>query len=234
VVPQQLRGAAAFPDPRNADRKGLLAYGGDLEPKRLLGAYARGIFPWYERGPVLWFSPDPRMVLLPDELHLGRSLRRRLARSRFEVRFDTAFERVITCCAEVPRRDQVGTWITPDVVDAYLRLHEQGYAHSVESWRDGELVGGLYGVSLGAAFFGESMFSRESDASRAAFVALVRQLRAWEFELVDCQVPSEHLARLGARAWSRGRFLDALDRALEQTTRVGSWRWEASLARLAL
>jgi leucyl/phenylalanyl-tRNA--protein transferase len=213
-----------FPDPAGADAYGLLAYGGDLNPERLVSAYAHGVFPWYESGPILWFSPDPRMVLLPAELRVNRSLRKNLARRRFEVRMDSAFEDVIRSCAEVPRPDQSGTWVTPDMIEAYCRLHELGLAHSVESWREGQLVGGVYGVSLGAAFFGESMFARQSDASKVAFVHLVHQIERWGFHFLDCQVYTEHTARLGAKPWPRARFLQELSTALEAPTRRGPWR----------
>jgi leucyl/phenylalanyl-tRNA--protein transferase len=215
--------AVPFPDPSSADAAGLLAYGGDLRPERLLSAYARGIFPWYEEDPILWFSPDPRMVLLPAELRVNRTLAKNLRRGRYEVRLDTAFEAVIRSCAAAPRKQQDGTWITDDMIDAYLQLHELGFAHSAESWREGELCGGVYGVSLGAAFFGESMFASRSDASKIAFAVLVRQLEAWQFHFVDCQVHTDHTAALGAREWSRSDFLSALDQALRSPTRRGRW-----------
>jgi leucyl/phenylalanyl-tRNA--protein transferase len=224
----QIVEAVPFPDPAHADAAGLLAYGGDLQPERLLSAYARGIFPWYESEPVLWFSPDPRMVLLPAELRLTRSLRKAVARAEFEVRFDTAFESVVRACAEAPRPGQKGTWITPAMIDAYCRLHELGFAHSVEAWRGEDLAGGAYGVSLGAAFFGESMFAKRSDASKVAFVHLVRQLEAWGFDFVDCQVHTDHLESLGASLWTRGRFLDALASALESSTRRGQWEQDTN------
>lgn len=218
----------AFPPPERADPSGLLAVGGDLGPERLLLAYSRGIFPWYEEGlPILWHSPDPRMVLLAPELHVSRSLRRTLARGRFEVRLDTAFDEVVAACAEAPRAGQDGTWITGDMRAAYGELHRLGFAHSAESWLEGRLVGGLYGVSLGAAFFGESMFAREPDASKVAFVTLVRQIAAWGIPLVDCQVHTTHLASLGAYEVSRPRFLAALRRALRRPTRPGPWRLDS-------
>lgn len=212
-----------FPDPKQAEPSGLLAVGGDLRPERLLAAYAAGIFPWYAEDPILWYAPDPRMVLAPGALRVVRSLRRVIAKELFEIRFDTAFERVIRACAAAERPDQDGTWITADMIDAYCRLHELGYAHSAEAWADGELVGGLYGVSLGAAFFGESMFANREEASKVAFVELVRRLHDWDFELVDCQVESDHLARFGAENWTRARFLAALERALRAPTRRGCW-----------
>jgi leucyl/phenylalanyl-tRNA--protein transferase len=214
-----------FPDPSQADANGLVAWGGDLSPQRLLTAYAQGIFPWpcCAGWPILWYSPDPRMVLLPADLHVSRRLQRTLKRRPFEVRFDTAFARVIHACATTPRPGQQSTWITADMIEAYCVLHELGLAHSVEAWADGQLVGGLYGVSLGAAFFGESMFAHRSDASKVAFVQLVRQLRAWDFHFVDCQVYSSHLAGFGAVMWRRERFLRALAEALRIPTRRGRW-----------
>jgi leucyl/phenylalanyl-tRNA--protein transferase len=217
----------AFPPPDHAEESGLLAVGGDLRPERLLLAYSLGIFPWYHEGiPILWYSPDPRNVLEPDGLVVSRSLRKAIRRAPYRVTLDTAFGEVIRACARVPRPGQDGTWITSDMIRAYDRLHELGYAHSVEAWRDDELVGGLYGVSLGAAFFGESMFARADDASKIAFVALVEQLARWGVELIDCQVHTEHLERFGAVEWPRERFLAALAAALEKPTRGGPWRFD--------
>lgn len=217
----------AFPPPEKADRSGLLAVGGDLSPLRLLSAYARGIFPWYSEGqPILWHSPNPRFVLTPDKLHVGRSLRKTLKAGTYTVRYDTAFAEVITACGEVPRPGQDGTWITPEMREAYLELHRLGFAHSVEAWAEGELKGGLYGVSLGAAFFGESMFARAPDASKVAFVTAVERFKSWGFHFIDCQVETEHLARFGAEHWPRRRFLSALATALESPTRRGPWTEE--------
>jgi leucyl/phenylalanyl-tRNA--protein transferase len=227
--PVRLTREIAFPAPELATREGLLAIGGDLEPERLLAAYARGIFPWYEEGgPILWWCPDPRFVLLPQELHVSRSLRRRLRSGRFEVRLDTAFREVVRGCAESPRRQGPGTWITRELEEAYARLHDLGVAHSAESWREGRLVGGLYGVALGRVFFGESMFARETDASKVAFVALVGQLQAWGFGLVDCQVPTAHLRRFGARRMARARFLERLAELLAPANLPGPWRFDGS------
>ncbi len=213
-----------FPPPDWADKSGVLAVGGDLRPERLLAAYSRGIFPWYSEGdPILWHSPDPRFVLEPDKLHVGRTLRKTMARGEYEVRYDTAFERVITECGRVPRPGQNGTWITDEMLEAYVTLHELGFAHSVESWAGGELKGGLYGVSLGAAFFGESMFALAPDASKVAFVTSVERFKAWGFQFIDCQVETEHLARFGAEQWPRKRFLTALAKALKAPTRRGKW-----------
>ena len=215
----------AFPDPEASEPSGLLALGGDLSPERLLLAYATGIFPWYSEGqPILWHSPDPRAVLAPAQLRISRSLAKTLRRGRFEVRLDTAFEAVIHGCAEVPRPGQEGSWITGEMREAYLVLHRLGYAHSAEAWEDGSLVGGLYGVSIGSAFFGESMFALASDASKVAFAVLVGQLERWGFELIDCQVHTDHLERFGAQLWPRGRFLDALGRCLQSETRRGRWQ----------
>lgn len=200
----------AFPplDAAREDMGGLLAVGGNLLPDRLLDAYRQGIFPWgtIESQP-LWYSPDPRMVLFPDEFRLHRSLRKVLRSGHFEVRFDSDFPRVMACCAETPRPGQDGTWITAEMVDAYCRLHELGWAHSVESYVDGELVGGLYGLAIGRMFYGESMFSWRTDASKVAFAHLVRQLQAHHFGMIDCQMYTKHLASLGGREISRRDFL---------------------------
>lgn len=219
----------AFPAPEDAEPSGLLGVGGDLGPSRLVLAYSMGIFPWYsEELPILWFSPDPRAVLPAGALHVGRSLRQRLRERPFAVTLDTAFGRVIRSAAAVPRRGQVGTWITPDMVRAYEGLHRLGLAHSVEAWEGDELVGGLYGVSLGGVFFGESMFSLRPDASKVAFSCLVRQLEGWGFQLVDCQLPTPHLMSLGAQSWPRRRFLAGLAEALRRDTRRGPWRFDGN------
>ena len=190
---------------------GLLAAGGDLSPERLLDAYARGIFPWFnDEDPVLWWSPDPRMVLFPDELHVSRTLRRTIRSQEFQVTLDRAFPEVMEGCAG-PRAAQDGTWITDDMLIAYARLAELGHAHSVEAWVDGVLVGGLYGVAIGRMFYGESMFSRRSNASKVALVWLARQLERWNFELIDCQMSTEHLASLGAREIPRADFMRRLE-----------------------
>jgi len=224
----RLNARLAFPPPDLADESGLLAVGGDLKPERLLLAYSLGIFPWYSDGlPILWYSPDPRLVLESADLVVSRTLRKTLRRGQYRVTLDTAFDRVIRACADAPRPGQQGTWITDDMVRAYRRLHELGYAHSAEAWLDGELAGGLYGVSLGAGFFGESMFARADDASKVAFVTLVEQLGRWGIDLIDCQVHTEHLARFGAVEWPRERFLARLAAALEKPTRSGRWRLDA-------
>jgi leucyl/phenylalanyl-tRNA--protein transferase len=219
-----------FPPPQAAGPGGLLAVGGDLSPERLLAAYRQGIFPWYdEELPILWHSPDPRMVLLPAELRVSRSLRRRLRRRDYTLTLDAAFDQVIRGCAARKRPGQDGTWITREMIEAYERLHENGVAHSAEAWAGSELAGGLYGVSLGGCFFGESMFARRPDASKVAFVTLVRQLERWGVELVDCQVYTRHLSRFGASEWPRERFLARLAAALDRETRLGPWRFDPDL-----
>ncbi len=214
-----------FPDPRKANAEGLLAYGGDLNPERLLSAYYEGIFPWPQRenDPLLWFSPDPRVVLIPSQIHIGRSLKKYLKKSPFEIRCDTAFLDVIQACAKAKRKDGEGTWITPEMLSAYCRLHVLGFAHSVEAWQDGTLVGGLYGVSLGAVFFGESLFTHSDNASKIALVTLISQLRLWDFHFVDCQMRTNLVDTLGAVDWKRNVFLSALKKALTRPTRRGLW-----------
>jgi leucyl/phenylalanyl-tRNA--protein transferase len=205
-----------FPPPHLAEPEGLLAIGGDLSADRLLAAYRHGVFPWYEAGgPILWWSPDPRFVLFPSELRVSRRLRRTLRSDRFEIRHDTAFAQVIRACAETPRDHEDGTWITTEMQAAYIRLHTLGHAHCMEAWRDGVLVGGVYGVQVGCCFCGESMFHTETDASKAALVALVERLEAEGVVLIDCQVKSEHLLRLGAREIPRDEFLMHLSSGLE-------------------
>jgi len=212
-----------FPDPEEAEPDGLLAVGGDLSPERIVAAYASGIFPWYNEPPILWFSPDPRLILFPDELPVSARLERQLAKNPFEIRMDTAFETVIQQCALIDRKDQAGTWITEEMVRAYTDLHHIGIAHSVESWQEGNLTGGLYGLSLGRAFFGESMFTLVSNASKAAFVSLVAQLKKWGFHFIDCQMQTPHLARFGARPVPRPEFLGMLAKALKAKTKQGNW-----------
>ncbi len=207
----------SFPPPHLAIREGLLAVGGDLSPERLLLAYRQGIFPWYAPGePILWWSPDPRLVLYPGELRISRSLRRTIKRKRFRITFDTAFADVVQACAETKRSYGNGTWITGEMQAAYGELHRIGNAHSVEAWQDEQLVGGLYGVSIGGAFFGESMFSRVSDASKVAFVTFVQRLEQLKVRLIDCQVKTDHLIRFGAREIPRKLFLEQLERAIRE------------------
>lgn len=214
-----------FPDVERALREpdGLLAIGGDLSPTRLLRAYRRGIFPWYsEDQPILWWSPDPRSVLYPERLHISHSLRKTLQRETYTVTADRAFRRVIESCA-APRTDGLGTWLSADMIQAFCRLHALGHAHSIESWYQGELVGGLYGLAMGRVFFGESMFYRRSDASKVAFAQLVSQLRRWGYALIDCQVASEHLTSLGAVNIPRRRFIADLNRWCDVPTCWGPW-----------
>jgi leucyl/phenylalanyl-tRNA--protein transferase len=203
---------------------GLLAAGADLSVSRLLSAYRKGIFPWYSEGqPILWWSPDPRMVLEVDEFRVPRSLGKRVKQNRFDIRCDTAFREVIDACASTPRSGQYGTWITSRMIEAYDDLHAHGVAHSVEAWRDGELVGGLYGLALGRVFFGESMFSHESDASKVTLVALVDILRRLGIEMIDCQQETAHLATFGARPIPRARFAARLDALINSSARTVSW-----------
>lgn len=218
-----------FPPPWEAEPSGLLAVGGDLHPDRLLLAYRMGIFPWYNEDlPICWYSPDPRYVLFPEDLHIGRSLAKRMRRGDYEIRMDTAFEAVIRACATTARPHQDGTWITEAMVEGYTALHEQGYAHSVEAFRGGELVGGLYGVAVGGLFAGESMFARAPDASKVAFATFVPQLARWGFQLIDCQMETEHLARFGACNIRRADYLGAVRTLLQQPDRRGPWRFDAA------
>jgi leucyl/phenylalanyl-tRNA---protein transferase len=213
---------------------GLLCAGLEVTPTLVLAAYERGIFPWYSEGqPVLWWSPNPRMVSLPQNFRLHRSLRKSLQHCEYEIRVDTSFEAVMRACAD-PRPEQGGTWISEAIIAAYSALHHAGFAHSVETWMSGELVGGLYGIALGRVFFGESMFVRRTDASKIAFAHLVTQLKRWQFELIDCQQETEHLASLGAAPISRKAFLDALNRSVHAdavSPRAGAWKFDADLLR---
>lgn len=223
-MPFRIPQAHVFPDPRLADDDGLLGVGGDLNPRRVALAYQLGIFPWYSEGlPILWWSPDPRMVLVPTDLHVGRSLEKRIRNGPYTITADRAFEEVIHRCAEVPRPGQSGTWITADMLDSYCELHASGLAHSVEAWKDGSLVGGVYGVCAGAVFCGESMFALEPDASKVAFVALVRSLTRWGCPLIDCQVRTEHLVRFGAKEVSRDSFLEQLANGRSGQLPAGRW-----------
>jgi leucyl/phenylalanyl-tRNA--protein transferase len=225
-VPVRLiRGDQPLPNPEDADSRGLVAVGGDLRPSRLLDAYERGIFPWYGEGlPILWHSPDPRFVLEPSALVINRSLRKAIRREPYRLSFDTAFGQVIRHCAAIPRPDQDGTWITLDMIGAYEQLHAAGRAHSVEAWLGDQLVGGVYGVSVGAVFCGESMFAVAPDASKIAFTHLVTQLDRWGFELIDCQVHTEHLERFGAVEWPRARFLASLARLRGRAAGPPNWQ----------
>jgi leucyl/phenylalanyl-tRNA--protein transferase len=213
-----------FPPVERAAKSGLLAVGGDLSAERLLAAYRQGIFPWYGEGePILWWSPDPRFVLFPDELRLTRSMRQFLKKGSVRISFDTDFPAVIAACRK-PRPGQDGTWITPEMQAAYCGLHELGYAHSVEVWQQETLVGGLYGVSLGRAFFGESMFTLAPNASKAALIVLIARLRDRGFDLIDCQVETPHLASLGARPLPRPEFCRRLKESLRHETLCGNWQ----------
>ena len=214
----------AFPPPHLATEDGLLAVGGDLSPDRLLLAYENGIFPWYNAGdPILWWSPDPRVVLPIDGFHVSRSLRKILRQKRFDITFDRDFARVIEACATIHRPTQRGTWITREMQRAYTTMHELGYAHSVECWQEEKLAGGIYGVSLGTCFFGESMFSAVPNASKVALATLVENLGAWGFTLFDCQVPNRHLGSLGAQEIPRTTFLRLLKQGLHADAPPGAW-----------
>ncbi len=216
-----------FPQPRLAEPDGLLAVGGDLSQERLLRAYRAGIFPWYSEGePILWWAPSPRLILEPKEFHLSRRLARTIRSRRFTVRFDTAFRQVMESCATSGNRAREGTWITDDMLAAYCNLHEIGYAHSVECWMEGVLVGGLYGVSLGTVFFGESMFSRMADSSKVALAALVQHCLTRDFDLIDCQLATPHLKSLGAKELDGDLFYPWLADCVELPTRLGKWRLE--------
>ena len=220
-----LHGDAPFPPITKALKSpnGLLCAGGDLSPERIVEAYSHGIFPWFSRGdPILWWSPDPRMVLFPGELRVSRSLRKTVARDAYETRFDTAFREVMEACA-APRDGQGGTWIVPEMVRAYTALHERGLAHSVESWKDDELVGGLYGVALGKVFFGESMFTRAPDASKVALVKLVERITADGYRVIDCQQATPHLASLGAREIPRKAFAQLVRESIQYPPSGERW-----------
>jgi len=223
----QIRYELVFPDPRSATPEGVVAFGGDLSPSRLMLAYRSGIFPWYSKhDPILWWSPDPRLILNLDDFKLRRSLKKKL--KHFEFRFDAAFNEVIKECATIHRSGQNGSWILSEVVEAYCALHDMGHAHSVEAYQDGKLVGGLYGVVVGKVFCGESMFARVSDASKAAFAVLIAHLKAWGFEFIDAQVPTEHLKSLGAVEVSREYFLKRLEACRDENVTV-SWRYDSQL-----
>lgn len=227
--------AHVFPPVEYADHNGLLAIGGDLSKGRLLKAYSQGIFPWYSEGsPILWWSPDPRLVLFPSEMKVSRSLRQVIRKGTFTVTFDRSFEEVVRSCAATHHERTGETWITPEMVRAYLSLHRAGYAHSVESWCEGTLSGGLYGVSLGRVFFGESMFARRSDASKVAFVSLVRRLEEKGFSIIDCQVATGHLVSLGAREISRREFLTLIREVVDVPSKAGRWDTEDASSEVVL
>ncbi|MDR0827048.1 MAG: leucyl/phenylalanyl-tRNA--protein transferase [Desulfovibrio sp.] len=217
-----------FPDPFEAREDGLLAVGGDLSPQRLVAAYCLGLFPWYDiDSPRLWWSPDPRCILLPEEFHLPRSLKRVLRAGVFSFSLDRAFADVIKACAE-ERADTAGTWLIPEMIEAYINLHRLGLAHSVEAWRDGTLAGGLYGLALGGVFFGESMFYAAPDASKAAFACLVEELKHRDFTLIDCQQTTPHMQRFGAKAVKREEFMRLLTQGLSKSFTQGAWTWSCS------
>lgn len=212
-----------FPDPMDSELDGLLAIGGDLSPQRLVSAYATGVFPWYERKPILWWSPDPRTIMFPADYKISKSLKRTIKTGKFEVRFDTAFSRVIDMCARIPRSGENGTWITTDMKMAYKRLFVLGIAHSVEVFHNNHLVGGLYGVSIGKAFFGESMFHTETDASKVAFAGLSQWLLEHDFMFIDCQMHTDHLQSLGAVDIPKTEYLKLLAKAISFSTLKGKW-----------
>ena len=215
-----------FPTPHLASEDGLLAVGGDLSQERLLLAYRMGIFPWFSNNePILWWSPDPRLVLYPHEIKISKTLRKVIKKDVFSVTMDIAFNEVINQCAQVRVQKNEGTWIVRDMIDAYCNLHEAGFAHSVEVWHQGDLAGGLYGVSLGKCFFGESMFTRVSNASNVGLVKLLEHLKELSFDMIDCQVPTEHLTRFGARKIPRKLFLKQLERSLTAVTKRGKWKY---------
>jgi len=213
-----------FPPIEDVSEEGIIAVGGDLSPGRLISAYSRGIFPWFsDDEPIIWWSPDPRFVLFPEKLKVSKSMKTLFNKNAFRVTFDTSFQEVIKACSIAPRKEQDGTWITNDMVEAYCELHRLGYAHSVEVWKGEDLVGGLYGVSLGTSFFGESMFSKVSNASKYGFIKLVDRLVEINFELIDCQVFTEHLKSLGAEEVERSEFLDLLESTLKKESWIGNW-----------
>ena len=220
----ELKSAHIFPDARVAGKEGLLAFGGDLNPNRILKAYRNGIFPWFNpEDPILWWSPNPRMLLYPKDFKTSKSFKRVLRNKGFEVRFDTNFEAVITYCGDVPREGQDGTWLTKEMKDAYIELHDMGFAHSVETYYEGKLVGGLYGLALGRGFFGESMFSLMPNASKVSIKALSSICAKKSYDFIDCQIETPHLIKWGAKLVERETFLDELEVTLEKSTDFGSW-----------
>jgi leucyl/phenylalanyl-tRNA--protein transferase len=214
-----------FPDVEESTEEGIVAMGGDLSAERLILAYSKGIFPWYssDKSPILWWSPDPRFVLFPENLIVSKSMRPYFNQNKFKVTWDQNFEDIIKNCQKIDREDQLGTWITNKMLAAYIQLHKKGYAHSVEVWMGNELVGGLYGISLGKVFFGESMFAKVSNASKFGFISLVNQLKQKGFLLIDCQQETKHLESLGANAIKRKDFIDILNHNNIEETYIGSW-----------
>lgn len=228
----QLSDTIFFPPPELAREDGLLAIGGDLSPQRLLLAYQMGIFPWYAEGdPILWWAPTPRLIIFPQEFHLSRSLRRQINNGSFEFSMDTAFFDVITACAETRIAQQQGTWINTDMIEAYCHLHQLGFAHSVECWHQGILAGGLYGLSLGGMFFGESMFSRIANSSKAALAVLCRQLTNLKFDCIDCQMKTNHLVSLGAKEIAGREFFNLLQKSILKPDRQGKWQLMPNVSR---
>ena len=224
-LPELRRSSHDFPDPKRAGDEGLLAFGGDLNPHRILKAYRTGIFPWFNpKDPILWWSPNPRMILYPKDFKTSKSFRRVLRNKGYEVRFDSDFEKVITYCGSVPREGQEGTWLTTEMKEAYIELHDMGFAHSIETYFEGKLVGGLYGIAMGKAFFGESMFSLMPNASKVALNALSSICVEKCYDFIDCQVETPHLMHWGAKLVQRNTFLDLLEKTLEESTDFGSWR----------
>jgi leucyl/phenylalanyl-tRNA---protein transferase len=219
-----------FPPAELARPDGLLCVGGDLSPERLVLAYENGIFPWFsENDPLLWWSPDPRLLLFPDQIHISRSLGKTIKKKLFTIRVDTAFEQTILLCSSLRKKEKNGTWLVDDMIAAYITLHKKGVAHSIETWRDDKLVGGLYGISLGKSFFGESMFSLENNASKIALVALATHLKNHGFHLIDCQVSSDHLIQMGARQISRQSFLKMIKTSVKQAPKMDPWYPEQSI-----
>lgn len=213
-----------FPDVEDADDSGLLAVGGDLHITTLIHAYSKGIFPWYEDGmPILWWSPDPRMVIFPHKMIISHSLKQSIKKKEFEISIDKAFEEVIENCSSTPRKGEEGTWITPEMKQAYIKLHKEGLAHSVEAWQNNELVGGFYGVALGKMFFGESMFHKVTNASKVALFHFVEKLKEWDFKIIDAQMYTNHLESLGGELIARGEYIKILNEGVAIPDMVGSW-----------
>ena len=219
----QLDDNLIFPDPKKAPNDGLLAYGGDLTTERILLAYRSGIFPWYNEDPILWWSPNPRFVVYPEKVYVSKSMRKILDKKFFTITVDTAFEQVINNCSDIPRAGQPGTWITEEMIEAYCKLFDAGYAHSFEAWKNGELSGGLYGLSMGSVFFGESMFTFASNASKAAFISMARFVQTLGFSLIDSQVHTAHVETLGGQNINRREYLEILKKGLQQDDIIGSW-----------
>lgn len=221
---QDLKAGFPFPPGEQASEEGVLAYGGDLSPERLISAYLQGIFPWFSEGePIYWWCPDPRFILLPDEVKISKSMRQLFNQKKFKVTFDHSFSHVIQRCASIDRKEQEDTWITNDMIDAYQRLHQLGFAHSVEVWLDDKIVGGLYGISIGKMFFGESMFSDISNSSKYGFITLVNFLKDQGFDLIDCQVHTPHLESLGAKMMNRKTFLTLIEENIYKPGKYGPW-----------